>query len=210
MRAVVIGNGHPGPTEFYFTTIRPDDFLICADGGANLALELEFVPDVVVGDMDSIDASVRAELVARGATEFVTAPSEKDESDTELALKNAIARSPDEIILTGMLGGRLDHALANIGLLAAVPDEVKCAIVEPSVRIELVRGSAEIEARPGQVVSILPFAGEATGVTLAGFKYPLNDGVLSADSTLGLSNVMIAETASVAVAKGAVLIILPL
>lgn len=206
MRAVIWSNGRFGPAEFYLETIKADDYLICADGGANYALALELIPDLVVGDMDSIDTNVRAELAARGLTEFVVVSDEKDESDSELALKAALARRPDEIIMTGVLGDRIDHSLANIGLLSAVPEDVPASIVEPGATLVLVRKTLTLRGRPGQIVSVLPFGGDASGVTLTGLKYPLSDAPLSQARTLGLSNVIVESTVSISVDDGMLLV----
>lgn len=209
VRVVIMSNGSIGPADFYLKTIRQDDYLVCADGGANAALGLELVPDLVVGDMDSIDASVRAELVARGGTEFLVVPVEKDESDTELALRAALERKPSEILLTAVLGGRIDHAMANIHLLATVPDPIQCAIVEPDQSVRLVRRKLSLAGRVGDVVSILAVGGDAHGVTLTGFEYPLQGATMLQASTLGISNVVRDENAVVSVAEGMLLVVSP-
>lgn len=209
VRVVIMSNGSIGPADFYLKTIRQDDYLVCADGGANAALGLELVPDLVVGDMDSIDASVRAELVARGGTEFRVAPRDKDESDTELALRAALELEPSEILLTAVLGGRIDHAISNIHLLASVPDHIECAIVEPDQSIRLVRRNLDLVGRTGDVVSIVAVGGDAGGVTLTGFQYPLQGATLRQASTLGISNVVCGEKARVSVTEGMLLVISP-
>jgi len=209
VKAVVLSNGPLGPAEFYLELIEEDDVLICADGGANHAVALGLIPDFVVGDMDSIDTSVLAELSAQGRTELKRVPVEKDESDTELALDVAVDLAPSSIVLTCVLGARFDHALANVGLLARVPAAIPAVIVEPEMSAFLVTDTVSIEGWPGRLVSLLPLFGEARGIDLEGFKYGLTSGVLSPGTTLGLSNVMLGETASVSVEEGALLAVLP-
>lgn len=209
MKTVVMSNGRFGPAGFYLATIRRDDYLICADGGANHALSLELIPDVVVGDMDSIDASVRAELTSGGRTEFAVFSSDKDKSDTQLAVEIALEKKPSQIVITGALGGRFDHAMANVALLAGVPSSIPCAIMEPDVEIRLVRDRATIEGAGGRIVSLLPFGGDVSGVTLSGFKYPLRQQLIRRDTSLGLSNVMLGKTATIEVAEGMLLVIVP-
>jgi len=207
MRTVVFSNGDVGPADFYLTTIKPDDYLICADGGANAALALELLPDLVVGDMDSIKPGVRAELSARGSTEFRIVSREKDETDTELALRAALERNPTEVLLTAVLGRRIDHAIANIHLLALVPDGLPCSIEEPDLSIWLVRSSLTLRGRQGALVSILAVGGDARGVTLSGFEYPLQEAELKQASSLGISNVVTRDVATVGVTSGMVLVI---
>jgi thiamine pyrophosphokinase len=207
MRVVIFSNGDVGPADFYLTTIKSDDYLICADGGANAALALELIPDMVVGDMDSIEPSVRLELCARGSTEFRTVSPRKDESDTELALRAALEREPEEILLTAVLGRRMDHAIANVHLLALVPDGVPCSIEEPDLSIRLVRSSLTLRDWRGALVSILAVGGDAWGVTLTGFEYPLEGADLRQASSLGISNVVTDAVATISVASGMVLVI---
>lgn len=207
MRTVIFSNGEIGPADFYLTTIKPDDYLICADGGANAALALELLPDLVVGDMDSIEPSVRLELCARGSTEIRSVSPNKDESDTELALRAALEREPSEVLLTAVLGRRIDHAMANIHLLALVPDGVPCSIEEPDLSIRLVRSSLTVRGWQGALVSILAVGGDARGVSLAGFEYPLQGADLRQASSLGISNVVTEEVATVSVTSGMVLVI---
>ncbi len=202
MRVVIVSNGSVSRAEFLLQLIKDDDTVICADGGANQAVAMGFVPKILVGDMDSIETSVLAELSSLGQTEIVRVPPEKNESDTELAMDAALALQPAEIVLTGVLGERIDHSLANIGLLARVPPSIECRIEEARETIILVRKEARIEGWPGRVVSLLPFGAQAHGVTLEGFKYPLVRGDLRQGMTLGLSNVMVSERASVKVSEG--------
>lgn len=208
MRVVVISNGRFGRESYYRQAIEPDDVLVCADGGANYVWALGMIPNMVIGDMDSIDPRIRAQLVEKGTVELVTAPTDKDETDTELALKAAIARKPSELVMMGMLGGRLDHTMANIGLLSMVPESMKCHIDEPNTRIWLVRKELTFDCEAGQTVSVLPFEGDARGVTLRGMKYPLVDGVLKHGRTRGVSNLAVGPTARVAVEHGMALVIL--
>ena len=98
--------------------LAPDAWVVAADGGARHAAPLGLAIDQWVGDGDSLDAAARAELAASGVP-MTLAPTDKDESDTELAVLAAIDRSATSIVLLGAHGGlRLDHALANVALLS--------------------------------------------------------------------------------------------
>ena len=99
--------------------LRPaaGDLVIAADGGANWCAAWGWQPDLVIGDMDSLDEAVAVRLQADGVA-FVRHPVEKDETDLELALRAAVERGADEIVVAAALGGRIDHTLGNLALLA--------------------------------------------------------------------------------------------
>jgi thiamine pyrophosphokinase len=135
-------------------------------------------------------------------------PAEKDESDTELALREAVDRGGDPVVITGAFGGeRLDHAIANLLLLTLpVAGERDLSLVHgPSVvRVLGVAGagSLAIEGAAGDYVSLLPLTERVTGVTTGGLRYPLNDATLEQGSTRGLSNELLGPLGSVSIASG--------
>jgi len=205
MRAIIIANGHVGNSEARRAQTWPHDLVICADGGAQYALALGLAPDVVIGDLDSLDGDLQARLEGEGCQVLVY-PTRKDETDLELALRYAIDRGVDEILILGALGGRFDQTLANI-LLLALPEleGIKTRIVAGDQEIFLIRGQALIKGRIGDTVSLLPIAGEVTGITIEGLEYPLQRGTLKFGSTLGVSNVLTAPVARVQVERGLLL-----
>ena len=205
MRAIVIANGHIGNLEISRVQTWLYDLVICADGGAQHALALGLAPDVVVGDLDSLDGDLRARLEDEGCQVLVHPP-RKDETDLELALRYAIDHGVDEILILGALGGRIDQALANI-LLLALPEleGVKTHIVAGDQEMFLIRGQAFIEGQVGDTVSLLPIAGDVTGITAEGLEYPLQHGTLKFGPTLGISNVLTAPVARVQVEQGLLL-----
>jgi thiamine pyrophosphokinase len=190
--------------------------VIAADGGARHARRLEVVIDVWVGDGDSLDADGMAALLASGVPLERSSP-HKDESDTELAIRAALRRDVDAIVIVGALGGtRIDHALANIGLLGL--DELgghAVAIIDELSRITLVRapgpdGAVARRALPGRigdVVSLLPLGPGVVGVTTTGLAYPLAGEPLPVGPARGLSNVRTEVAASVAVEAGLLLVV---
>jgi thiamine pyrophosphokinase len=205
MRAIVIANGHIGNLEISRVQTWLYDLVICANGGAQHALALGLAPDVVVGDLDSLDGDLRARLEDEGCQVLVHPP-RKDETDLELALRYAIDHGVDEILILGALGGRIDQALANI-LLLALPEleGIKTHIVAGDQEMFLIRGQAFIEGQVGDTVSLLPIAGDVTGITAEGLEYPLQHGTLKFGPTLGISNVLTAPVAWVQVEQGLLL-----
>ena len=134
----------------------------------------------------------------------------KDDTDTEFVIREAIRRGATEIVILGATGTRLDHALANVYLLGiGLEEEVKIQIVDAHNRIRMITDTMEIAKTEqfGDFVSVLPMLGDAEGVTLTGVKYPLQDAKLNSFSSLGISNEITDERATISVKKGTLLII---
>lgn len=190
--------------------------VVAADGGARHAAGLGVAIDVWVGDGDSLDPDGIAALRASGVS-MRHARRDKDESDTELAVREAIERGADGLVIVGGLGGnRIDHALANLGLLA-IPElgSRPASLLDGRSRITLVRAPGpdgmpvqrSLAGRVGDLVSLLPMGDGVTGVTTSGLAYPLVDEPLPAGPARGLSNVRAATGASVAVRSGLLLVV---
>jgi thiamine pyrophosphokinase len=206
MRAIVIANGHVGNSEASRAQTWSHDLVICANGGAQHALAWGLAPDVVIGDLDSLDSDLQARLESEGC-QILVHPTRKDETDLELALRYAIDHGVDEILILGALGGRTDQTLANV-LLLALPDleGVQTHIFAgDNQEMFLIRDQALIKGRVGDTVSLLPIAGDATGITTEGLEYPLQCGALKFGATLGVSNVLTAPVARVQVERGLLL-----
>lgn len=190
--------------------------VVAADGGARHASSLGLRIDRWVGDGDSILPADLEELRSRGIPIDLVA-ADKDESDTELAIDAAIAAGADAVMVLGAFGGRrLDHAIANMTLLAHRSLGSRPAVLlDGSARIRLVRapapdGSQVVQPLPGRIgdlVSLIPFGRDAEGVRTEGLHYPLRGETLLLGSARGLSNVRRATDAVVALERGALLVI---
>jgi thiamine pyrophosphokinase len=190
--------------------------VVAADGGYARAIVLGFAPDTLVGDFDSLAPGV-PEAAAIAGARVLRYPADKDESDAELALLEALALGAARVTVLGAFGGpRLDHALANVWLLShprlATLDLV---LLDAGARARLVTApgpdgepvTRPLPGRVGAVVSLLPFAGDAEGVTTRGFRYPLRDEPLRSGPARGLSNVRMAEDAAVTLRAGRLLVV---
>lgn len=208
MRAVVVADGDPAPADAGIAAGA--DLLIAADGGAGWLEAIECRPDILVGDLDSVEAATVERLAAAG-TEVIRHPVDKDASDTELAITEALQRGADEVVVLGALGGsRLDHELANLLLLAdpALPDAA-VRIVQGSTTVRVVRGpgSLVLSAPVGSSVTLLPIGGDAAAVSTTGLRYALESYPLAMGRSRGLSNVIVAAPASVRLAAGTLLVV---
>jgi thiamine pyrophosphokinase len=208
MRFIIIAGGQAHEQDGQ-RWIGDGDFVIGANGGAARALAWGRVPDLVIGDMDSLPDADRTALEAYGCR-FVVHPRAKDETDLELALAYAARQGAREIIVLGALGGRLDHLLANV-LLLARPElaGVSVRIADNGGEAQLIRNgeAVSLEGEPGDLVSLLPLGGDAQGVTTKGLAWPLRGETLRFALTRGVSNEMTGAAARVEVDRGYLLVV---
>jgi thiamine pyrophosphokinase len=184
-------------------------FVVAADSGLHLAAALGLAVDVVVGDLDSVDPAALAAAEAAGA-QVERHPSAKDETDLELALRLVVSEGCEQALVLGVAGGRLDHFLANLLLLAG-PDFAALAIeaVTRDARVHIVHRGVTLRGDVGDLVTLLPVGGIASGVRTSGLEYPLNGESLDPGSTRGVSNVMAEPIARVSLEDGVLLAIQP-
>ncbi len=205
MRAIIIANGQIRDNDFYRSLIAPTDLVICADGGASNALALGMQPQIVIGDLDSLDGNLKAQLDAEGC-QILTHPARKDETDLELALRYAIDRGVDEILILGALGSRIDQTLANV-LLLTLPEmrSVKIRILDGRQEVFLIRNEALVEGQVGDTLSLLPLTEQVTGIYTEGLEYPLENDTLYLGPSRGISNVLTSSQARVRIGQGLLL-----
>lgn len=212
-QAVVLADGTVGPRDAIDAAwpgwCGADPYVVAADGGARHAEPLGLRIDRWVGDGDSVSADVLAGLQAAGIP-IDRMPTDKDESDTELALRAALAQRPGAIVILGALGGpRLDHALANLALLS-LPElrDIDVRLIASDARVRVVEpGTTRLEGRVDDVVTLLPIGTDASGVTTAGLAYPLRGETLHVGRTRGLSNRRIEAIADVGLEAGRLLVV---
>lgn len=211
MRRVIIFTGGSIDIEFLRTqSFSKEDEIICADHGLEAAYKLGITPDLLVGDFDSADSDILSLYEEKENINIVRFRPEKDDTDTELALHMAMKRNPDEILVFGASGTRLDHTLANIGLLSqTLKQGIRTYLWDLHNRISMIGDTCCLrkEQAFGDYVTLLPFGGDAEGVTLQGFKYPLENAVMHSGSSLGVSNELVEEEAVIYIRKGKLLVI---
>lgn len=206
-RAVIFANGELRDLAAARRLLDTQDLLIAADGGLEHMLRMAVLPHLLIGDLDSIDPGQVPHLEASG-TEVRQYPPEKDETDLELAVLAAVQLGCQELLILGGLGGRLDHSLGNLALLTHPALEGISARLEDGLEEALIiRSRAQITGRPGDIVSLIPFQGDARGITTQGLKYPLTNETLLAYQTRGISNEMLTSAAEVGLESGLLLCI---
>jgi len=178
------------------------DNIICADGGLLIAREIEVTPDFLIGDYDSMEMP--------DAEGIIKLPMEKDMTDTEAAIVLAIEHGASHITILGGLGGRFDHTMGNIGMLAKYGDILEhIALIDGQNYIFMKSpGTTIIPQNEYTYLGIISYGSTAENVTLRGVKYPLTDFCLSNRTSLGVSNEIIEDTARISFTKGKLLFIL--
>jgi thiamine pyrophosphokinase len=202
--AVVVASGE-GPE----LTLPPAETVVAADGGLLRARALGLGVDVVVGDLDSATPEALAAAEAEGAR-IVRHPQAKDATDLELALDEVVALGARRVLVVASAGGRLDHLLGSVLLLA----EERYAGLELDAHVgdalvHVVRGERTLRGAPGELLTLVPLGGAADGVTTDGLEYPLRGETLAPGTTRGVSNVFLETEARVTLERGVLLAIRP-
>jgi thiamine pyrophosphokinase len=190
--------------EFYLEHLRrtraKEDIIICADGGYRVAKALGLKPHYIIGDLDSL-----GEADLRGKPEILRFPSDKDFSDFELALMKSMEFGPEMVVVYGALGGRKDHEITNVLLLAFA--EVPTVFIEEEVELFNVINDLSIIGRKGLTCSLLSFGGPSYVQEMKGFRYLLKREELH-PSSRGLSNIITDDEAYIQIEKGNLVVIL--
>lgn len=205
-RILLFAGGNLG--QWAIRYIRQEDWLVGVDRGALFLIQHGLSPRLSIGDFDSVSVEERAKIEQHSGYVSACDPVMKDLTDTEMALTWALEQQPSEIVLLGALGSRFDHTLANVHLLQkALLARIDCKIVDETNEIHLIDRELTVERDHFAHVSLLPFSPEVTGVTLCGFQYPLKDATLRIGDTLGISNVLTADSGTITVKSGLLLAI---
>jgi thiamine pyrophosphokinase len=177
-------------------------FNIAVDGGVRHLRALKMIPDILIGDLDSVSEQ-DLEWSKSLKVEIHQYPKEKDQTDFELALDYAMKKSRGKIVIYGALGGRIDHTLANIGLLCN-PEYagMDIRIFSKNEYIYFLRSPTTIKGNIGDIISLIPWGGSVLGVTTTGLQFPLRNEDLLSDRSRGISNVMSSTEAIIQFKKG--------
>ncbi len=208
-RAVIISHGRVIRKEFFIKLIKESDYIIAANGGSKHARNFGLIPDVIIGDLDSISKKDYLFFLNNGSV-FKKYDPMKDKTDIQLAIEYAMESEFKEILLLCVFGNRLDHMLANIFLLMKIVEAgISVKIVDEFQEIILISKSGRIEGNIGDVVSLIPLTPTVSGLKLSGLKFVPKNGRLKMTETLGISNVLTKKSAVITINNGKLLIIKP-
>lgn len=210
MRTLIVGAApceHTACVTLVSELASDVDVVIAVDGGAELCSAAGVVPQLIIGDLDSLSDVTRIALEARGAL-VQRFPADKNESDLDLAILEARRRHTDELVMTGVTGGRADHFLAAVGSLVRASD-MSPRIEEAHVAIWVVDAarhpSVSLTGR-GRRLSIVPVEGDAV-ITATGVQWPLHAERIAPLSSRGLSNVITGDVASIRSLEGVAVLV---
>lgn len=207
-RAVIFANGPVDDYESLTTQLSPRDTIVCVDGGLKHIDALALIPDIIIGDMDSISHQRLAEL--GDLIPRIQHPSEKDETDLELALQWASDSAYEKVLLAGISGGRLDHTLANIHLMAVGSWAFELCAWQPGQYLWIMNSGETLRLNNyvGLTVSLLPMTEKAEGIRTEGVKYMLHNETLEFGTTRGVSNLIESQNAIISLVTGRLLVVL--
>lgn len=207
MKTLIMGNGSGVNDELIEKYFVWADFVIAADGGLLHLRRAGFVPDVLLGDFDSIPDALLQDIKVQKDVELVQFPPNKDYTDLELAIDLAIERNTSQLVILGATGTRLDHTTANIHLLyKLIKNDITGYLEDTHNRIYLIDKEIVIDRKAGCKVSILPLPPFANGVSTEGLSYELKNADLAFGTGLGISNEFNDEKARISVKEGLLLI----
>lgn len=203
-RCVIIGASPECDSDMISENVTDSDFIVCADGGYQYALQAGIQPNWIIGDFDSADFPEKIDCPT------VALPRQKDDTDTMYCVKECIRMGYGEFLFLGMTGGRCDHTFANYcTLLYLAEKNITAKLIDRDNEIFIIAsGMKQILNCFGRMFSIFPFGCADCTVTLKGFAYGLEQGKLTADFPLGVSNVIQSDHAEIQVHSGKAICIL--
>ncbi len=203
-KAIIILNGVAKLLPDIASFVGEGDKIICVDGGTNYAHRLGLLPDFIIGDLDSIEPAVLASCESRGVN-IKKYPRDKEASDLELAIQEALTHEPSELWCFCAWGGRPDHALTNINVFGHYAAKgAKISIFDDSWTAQYVTKDypARFSGQIQDTLSLIPLTPIVTGVQLTGTRWPLDNATLEWGKSLTLSNEFAQPDVTVAVSKG--------
>lgn len=186
------------------------EVIIAVDSGMELLYQMHIQPDIIVGDFDSVNPDTLEHFRSQEQIDICILDPVKDDTDTEHAIREAISRGADDITILGATGSRMDHVLGSIALLGiGLEERVDIQILDANNRIRMIDGPLTIrrDEQYGNFVSLIPYMGDVTGVTLTGFRYPLQDYTMGGFNSLGISNEIVEDEGQIDLKAGYLLVI---
>lgn len=203
-RCLIIANGKPPAKRVISYFVKAGfSFIICADGGANIAYKKNIIPDLIIGDLDSINKSVLKHY--KNKIEIIHY-SRQNDTDVEKALKYCIKKGYKEAVLCGGTGDRLDHTFCNIGVALKFSDKIKVFIHHDNSLMYSLTGDSIVESKPGETISLYGID-DKTKFSSIGLKYPLKRVALPFGLKESTSNIAVGTKVHISVVSGKGLIV---
>jgi len=207
-RTIIFANGDLPDLEKARALLHDDDFIIAADGGTRHVLALGRIPNIIIGDLDSLPANFEPSTFNG---EIIRFSQDKNETDLELAIHHALTLNPEQVIILAALGGRLDQTLGNIALISNPfiphPSSFILRLDDGIEEVFFCHDNCEIKGTSSEIVSLIPWQGEVAGIVTSGLKWALQNETLYPHKTRGISNEMLGDLATVQIKSGLLLIV---
>lgn len=200
MKIAMIANGEISDDPHLNEKIRSHDLIYAVDGGLDYIHKMNLTPDLIIGDFDSAPKKLLDHYPNVTTKRY---PTDKDQTDLELAIEHGFEKGATEITLFGALGKRIDHTLTNVLLLARYPQRL--SIESENERLIAIDQNAEMPVTIDQTISLIPILGEASGITTEGLKWELNSSTLDKDR-IGISNVVLKNKININITNGIILL----
>ncbi|PWJ96156.1 thiamine pyrophosphokinase [Oceanotoga teriensis] len=197
---IISGGNNYSSDDFYLKNIKKANINIACDSGIKIYKKMNFIPDYLIGDMDSAKTE-DIEWAKKNKVKILKYPSEKDEIDTELALILANDLRIKDVVLSNVTGTRIDQTIASIYLIAKY-DNLNAIIREENIEIGIIKSKKTLKAIKGETWSIIQIGGKVEGISLVGFKYKLKDYNLDEYTPLGISNEAISDEVEIELKTG--------
>jgi thiamine pyrophosphokinase len=206
MKTVILCGGAIDDYGFCNDILRSADCIICADGGTRHAVNMNIIPNVIIGDLDSSKLG-DIEYFRKKGVDIIQYPVKKDKTDSHLCIEFAIPFSK-EIILLGATGSRIDHVLANISLLKlGLNSNIPISIIDNHNDIRMINGSTVMKEKKGEVFSLIAFTEKVDGISTKGAYYELHDASMEQGNPYGVSNCFKQDTVEISINSGVLLVI---
>lgn len=203
MKAILICNGNAPSYKFIKILLKNYDIIACADGGANIAFKFKILPDLIIGDLDSIKPKVKSFFEEKGVE--IIQDINQNSTDIEKSIRFLVSRGATHIDIISAIGNRIDHNLGNLSVLVNYHDKARLKMIDEKMEIFFVKGKVSFEAKQGDLISLIPLCAKAFGVKTKGLKYKLNNETLIF-SGRGISNIATGKKISIEVKKGGVFV----
>lgn len=206
MKVAIVAHGQILDINYLKKNLLFFDKIVCADGGYDYVIQAGFSPDILIGDLDSINADMLKSINKN--IKIIKYPTEKDYTDTQLSINYAIENGADEIVIFGAIGNRLDHTIANILLLIELLNKgVKASIKNENNEVYIINKSIELKGQKDDLVSLIPIGAQVTGIYTQGLKYALCGSNIPLGNPLGISNVFLNQKVSIEIESGYLMVI---
>lgn len=176
MKVMIVSGGNPPSKELVMKYINKVNFVIAADKGGEYLLKFHIIPDLLIGDFDSMSKEVLDKLEEK-VKEVKKFPPEKDYTDTEIAIMEAVKRGGEKIYLLGGTGTRIDHTLGNIGLLLSYKKKgIDLLLLDNNNKVYLAKNKMQIKGKQGENISFHALSDNVKNFRILGAKYNILQG----------------------------------